>query len=197
MSGRFIVLEGPDGSGTTTHSALLAETLRARGEDVLLTAEPTDSPIGTFIREQLKSHTIESPSALQLLFCADRAWHIEKVIKPALAAGKTVISDRYVISTLVYGEALGLDPDWLVRVNTPFLEPDIMIIALPPLHVCLDRIMKRTQLDVFENSRFQKLVYDLYEKAGVEDPSVHVVDTGGEKEDVATFILDVVNRRSN
>lgn len=196
MSGRFIVLEGPDGSGTTTHSALLAETLRARGKDVLLTAEPTDSPIGTFIREQLKNHTIESPSALQLLFCADRAWHIEKVIKPALAAGKTVISDRYVISTLVYGEALGLDPDWLVRVNTPFLEPDIMIIALPPLHVCLNRIMKRTQLDVFENSRFQKLVYDLYEKAGAEDPSVHVIDTGGEKEDVAREILKIVERNA-
>lgn len=194
MSGTFIVLEGPDGSGTTTHSALLAETLRAKGEDVVLTAEPTSSPIGKFIREQLKAKTIESPSALQLLFCADRAWHIENVIKPALAAGKTVISDRYVISTLIYGEALGLDPDWLVRVNTPFLEPDIMIIALPPLHVCLERIMKRKQLDVFENTRFQKLVYDLYEKAGAEDDATIVIDTGGEKDDVATLILDVVNK---
>ena len=194
MRGRFIVLEGPDGSGTTTHSKLLAETLRAKGEDVLLTAEPTDSTIGKFIREQLKAKTIESPSALQLLFCADRAWHIEKVIKPALAAGKTVISDRYVISTLIYGEALGLDPDWLVRVNTPFVEPDIMIIALPALHVCLERIMKRKQLDVFENTRFQKLVYDLYEKAGAEDEATIVIDTGGEKEDVAASILKIVTK---
>ena len=193
MSGKFIVLEGPDGSGTTTHSTMLAETLRARGEDVVLTAEPTSSPIGKFIREQLKTKTIESPSALQLLFCADRAWHIEKVIKPALAAGKTVISDRYVISTLIYGEALGLDAEWLLRVNTPFLEPDIMIIALPKLHVCLERIMKRKQLDVFENTRFQKLVYDLYEKAGAEDEATIVIDTGGEKSEVAAEILKVVN----
>lgn len=192
MLGRFIVLEGPDGSGTTTHSAILAETLRARGEDVVLTAEPTGSPIGRFIREQLSAKSIESPSALQLLFCADRAWHIEKVIKPALAAGKTVISDRYVISTLIYGEALGLDPDWLVRVNTPFLEPDVMIIALPSLHVCLERIMKRKQLDVFENTTFQKLIYDLYEKAGAEDESAIVIDTGGEKDDVAKEILKAV-----
>ncbi|MBP9850577.1 MAG: dTMP kinase [Candidatus Peribacteraceae bacterium] len=192
MLGRFIVLEGPDGSGTTTHSAILAETLRARGEDVVLTAEPTGSPIGQFIREQLNAKSIESPSALQLLFCADRAWHIEKVIKPALAAGKTVISDRYVISTLIYGEALGLDPDWLVRVNTPFLEPDVMIIALPSLHVCLERIMKRKQLDVFENTTFQKLIYDLYEKAGAEDESAIVIDTGGEKDDVAKEILKAV-----
>ncbi len=193
MPGKFIVLEGPDGSGTTTHSKILADTLRARGEDVLLTAEPTDSTIGKFIREQLKAKTIESPSALQLLFCADRAWHIEKVIKPALAAGKTVISDRYVISTLIYGEALGLDAEWLLRVNTPFLEPDIMIIALPKLHVCLERIMKRKQLDVFENTRFQKLVYDLYEKAGAEDEATIVLDTGGEKDEVAAEILKVVN----
>ena len=192
--GRFIVLEGPDGSGTTTHAKILAETLRSQGEDVVLTAEPTDSPIGKFIREQLQAKTVECPSALQLLFCADRAWHIEKVIKPALAAGKTVISDRYVISTLIYGEALDLDPDWLVRVNTPFLEPDIMIIALPPLHTCLERIMKRKQLDVFENTRFQKLVYDLYEKAGAEDDATIMIDTGGEKDDVAAMILKVVNK---
>jgi len=192
MKGKFIVLEGPDGSGTTTHAKILADTLRSQGEDVVLTAEPTDSPVGKFIREQLKEKTIESPSALQLLFCADRAWHIEKVIKPALTAGKTVISDRYVISTLIYGEALGLDPDWLIRVNTPFLEPDIMIIALPPLHVCLERIMKRKQLDVFENTRFQKLVYDLYEKAGAEDDSVIMIDTGGERDDVAKEILKAV-----
>lgn len=192
--GRFIVLEGPDGSGTTTHAKILAETLRSQGEDAVLTAEPTDSPIGKFIREQLQAKTVECPSALQLLFCADRAWHIEKVIKPALAAGKTVISDRYVISTLIYGEALGLDPDWLVRVNTPFLEPDIMIIALPPLHTCLERIMKRKQLDVFENTRFQKLVYDLYEKAGAEDDGTILIDTGGEKDDVAAMILKTVNK---
>jgi dTMP kinase len=172
---------------------LLAETLKAQGEEVVLTAEPTDSPIGKFIREQLQAKSVECPSALQLLFCADRAWHIEKVIKPALAAGKTVISDRYVISTLIYGEALGLDPDWLVRVNTPFLEPDLMIIALPPLRVCIERIMKRKQLDVFENTRFQKKVYDLYEKAGAEDDAAVVIDTSGEREDVAKEILRAVS----
>lgn len=192
MKGKFIVLEGPDGSGTTTHSKLLAETLRKAGEDVLLTAEPTDSTIGKFIREELKSKSVESPSALQLLFCADRAWHIEKVIKPALAAGKVVISDRYVISTLVYGEALGLDPDWLLQVNTPFLEPDVLIFAMPPLHVCLERIKKRKQLDVFENTRFQKKIYDLYEKAGADDKSAYVIDTSGTVDEAASQVLNAV-----
>lgn len=194
MKGQFIVLEGPDGSGTTTHAKLLTESLTARGQNVVLTAEPTDSPIGRFIREELQKKSIESPSALQLLFCADRAWHIEQVIKPALAAGKTVISDRYVISTLIYGEALGLDPEWLVRVNTPFIEPDIMMIALPPLHVCLERINRRKHLDVFENTPFQKKVYDLYEKAAADDKETIVVDTSGTLEEAGKRILNVVLR---
>ena len=194
--GSFIVLEGPDGSGTTTHSRILAEALAREGRDVILTAEPTDCPIGKFIREQLALKSIPSPTALQLLFCADRAWHIEKVIKPALDAGKTVISDRYVISTLIYGEALGLDPEWLVRVNTPFLEPDIMMIALPPLRVCLERIQKRKQLDVFENTTFQKKVYDLYEKYGADDASVQMIDTSGTLEEAAGRILGAVKKAS-
>lgn len=191
MSGRFIVLEGPDGSGTTTHARLLGEKLRAEGHDVLLTAEPTNSAIGQFIRQQLSAKTIPSPAALQLLFCADRALHIQEVIKPALAAGKTVISDRYVISTLVYGEALGLDPEWLLQVNTPFVEPDVMVLALPPLNVCLERIGLRKQLDIFENSAFQKKVYDLYEKM-TDDPQVRVVDTSGKLDDGAARVWEAV-----
>ena len=192
--GRFIVLEGPDGSGTTTHAKILADRLSADGFDFLLTAEPTESEIGLFIREQLKKKTIPSPTALQLLFCADRAAHIETVIKPALAAGKTVISDRYVISTLVYGEALGLDPEWLLKVNTPFLEPDIMIVALPAFHVCKERVKKRSQLEVFENEIFMRKIWDLYDKVIADDPSVHHIDTGGESNEAADSIYAIVRQ---
>jgi dTMP kinase len=192
MQGRFIVLEGPDGSGTSTHSRLLAASLKAAGHDVLLTAEPTDSPIGLFIREQLKQKTISSGSALQLLFCADRAWHIEKIIKPALAAGKTVVCDRYVISTLVYGEALGLDPEWLLRVNTPFIEPDLLFLALPTFEICMERIGQREQLDVFENHPFQRKVYDLYTRVAEEDASIRVIDTVLSQEEVAGEVLRFV-----
>ncbi len=113
----LIILEGPDGSGTTTHSALLAETLRKEGRDVLLTCEPTDGPIGRFIRGELSKEKIDSPAALQLLFTADRAWHVDTVIRPALEAGKTVITDRFSLSTIVYGEALGIDKEWLESMN--------------------------------------------------------------------------------
>lgn len=192
MQGKFIVLEGPDGSGTTTHSALLAEKLKKEGRDVVLTAEPTKSAIGLFIRAQLKAKSIDSPSALQLLFCADRAAHIETVIRPALAAGKTVISDRYVISTLIYGEALGLDPEWLLQVNTPFLQPDVMMIALPTFEVCMQRIGQRSQLDVFENLPFQRKIYDLYQRALDDDRSIMHIDTGKPQAESAQEVLKAV-----
>lgn len=195
MSGRLIVLEGPDGSGTTTHAALLAQSLAARGESVVLTGEPTKSHIGLFIREQLKKKSIDSPSALQLMFCADRAWHNECVIKPALDAGKTVISDRYVISTLVYGEALGLDPEWLLQVNTPFIEPDLVIVALPDIDRCLQRVSSRQQLEVFEDAPFLRKVYDLYKRVTADDDSIVLIDTGGSKESVAAAILASVASR--
>ena len=194
MKGKFIVLEGPDGSGTTTHAEILAEKFESLGLNVLLTAEPTDSAIGKFIREQLKLKTVPSASALQLLFCADRAAHIETVIRPALAAGKTVISDRYVISTLVYGEALGLDPDWLLQVNTPFLEPDIMMIALPAFPVCVERVMKRRQLDVFENTKFMRKIHDLYDRALHDDRSIVHIDTGKSVEEASEEIFAAASR---
>ena len=190
MKGKFIVLEGPDGSGTTTHSSLLAKKLRSLGHDVLLTAEPTDSSIGRFIRKQLQEKKVDSASALQLLFCADRAWHIEKVIRPALEAGKTVISDRYVISTLVYGEAMGLDPEWLLKVNTPFVEPDILLVALPDFRLCMKRIQKRLKLDVIENMPFQRKIYDLYERITLDDKEARTIDTGGTLEEVSKKVLD-------
>jgi dTMP kinase len=192
MQGKFIVLEGPDGSGTTTHSSLLAEELRREGRDVLFTAEPTNSAIGFFIRKQLKAKAIDSPSALQLLFCADRAAHIETVIRPAIKAGKTVISDRYVISTLIYGEALGLDPEWLLHVNTPFLQPDVMMIALPAFEVCMQRIGQRSQLDIFENLPFQRKIYDLYQRALDDDKSIVHIDTGKSQAESAQEVLRAV-----
>lgn len=190
----FIVLEGPDGAGTTFHSAKLAEALRAQGNDVLLTAEPTDSPIGKFIRKQLEEKTIPSPAALQLLFCADRAWHVDTVIKPALAAGKTVISDRYLTSTLVYGEALGLDAAWLAEINKVFPRSDTLIFALPGLDVCIARMEKRGKQDVFENRPFADKIYKLYERMAMNDSLIHIVDTSLEKEEVAKKMLQLATK---
>lgn len=191
----FIVLEGPDGAGTTTHCALLADALKAKGHEVLLTAEPTDGPIGKFIREQLKQKTIPSPEALQLLFCADRAWHVETVIKPALKAGKIVICDRYVTSTLLYGEALGINAEWLASLNANFLKPDIELFTLPPLDICLQRMGKREVKDVFEKEEFTKRVHGLYVRFSKDHKEIITIDTSGERHIVAGEIRSAVETR--
>ncbi len=191
MRGRFIVLEGPDGSGTTTHSALLAESLKNSGQRVLLTQEPSNGPVGTFLRSQLAIGGVPS-DALQILFSADRAWHLTDVILPSLEDGKTVICDRYILSTLLYGQALGLDTSWLSDMNKKFIQPDLQIVALPPFSVCQERINARGTKDMLEEqTSFQQSVYDLYAAAAKQN-GLPVINTEGSAEEVARHIRELV-----
>lgn len=93
----------------------------------MLTKEPTNGLIGGMIREALKEDWSTSFKSLQLLFCADRAKHIEDVIEPALAKGRVVVCDRYLFSTLAYGFGAGVDSHWLFNVNRDFRLPDLTI----------------------------------------------------------------------
>lgn len=187
MSGRFIVLEGPDGSGTTLHTAMLADRLRAKGIEVLQTCEPTSGPIGVFIREHLKKQTLPS-NALQLLFTADRAWHLTNEVIPALERGSTVISDRYALSTVVYAEALGIDPIGLQQVNDRFVKPDVQLLLLPPFEVCQERLGKRIERDILEEDSLQKRVYEAYKKRA-EEQGIPLIDSSMNKETTADAIL--------
>jgi len=192
MTGKFIVIDGPDGSGTTRHSAFLAEKMRTSGETVVLSAEPTDSPMGKNVRQILHQETMPSPDAVQLLFCADRANHVASLLLPALEKGNTIILDRYILSTIVYGSAQGISKKWLIAVNSVFPQPDLTIIALPPFEVCMDRIGRRNVQDQFEVENFQRQVYAKY--ASIEDPSVIFVDTSGPKNTVANTVYDHVTQ---
>lgn len=182
----FIVFDGPDGAGTTRQSKIFAQRLKESGVDVLLTAEPTDSPFGDEIRGILQRDSLPSPQALQLLFCADRANHVETVIEPALRKGKTVVCDRYALSTVVYGAAQGIDKNWLRAINDVFPKPDMTFITLPPFDVCMERINRRKAQDQFETEGFQRRVYEEYK--ALEDPSVFFVDTSGSKEESAEMV---------
>ncbi len=192
----FIVLEGPDGAGTTLHSKLLAEKLVSEGKEVVLTAEPTGGSIGTWIRSHLgaeSAHSPLSPQAIQLLFCADRAEHLQKVIEPALQEGKFVISDRYTLSTIAYGETFGVDRAWLKSVNEGFRKPDLTILALPPISVCIERLNRREKRDIFEKEELQQKIHAAYKTLATEDPSIQVVDTSGEKAVGAGVIWELVH----
>jgi len=192
MTGSFIVLEGPDASGTTRQSEFLAERMRKEGYDVVHTSEPTEGPVGKQIRSILQAKSLPAADALQLLFTADRAEHVQACIEPALRAGKVVISDRYTLSTRIYGSALGLSAQWLQDINRLFPVPDLTLITLPPFEVCMERLAKREQRDQLEGTTFQRTVYEAYQK--VEDPTTIFVDTSAEKMLVAEGIWKQVER---
>lgn len=185
-NGRFIVFEGPDGSGTTRHSALFSERMRKTDNSVILTAEPTESSIGQEIRGILHQETMPSPDAIQLLFCADRADHIASLVQPALDNGQTVVCDRYTLSTIIYGTAQGVNKEWLTEINAKFPKPDLTFITLPPFEVCMKRINKRPTTDQFELESFQRRVYEQYKT--VENPQTVFIDTSRSKHESAENI---------
>ena len=130
----FLVVEGLDGAGKTTQIERLASFLTAAGAPPVVTREPGGTPVGERIREILLDprHRDLSPRAEALLYAADRAQHVEDVIRPALAAGRVVVSDRYIDSSLAYqGLARGLGVEEVLHVNlwaTGGLLPDLVVL---------------------------------------------------------------------
>lgn len=132
-NGAFVVLEGGDGTGKSTQARLLAERFRETGRDVVTTFEPGATPLGAAIRGiVLGTADHLEPHAEALLIAADRAQHVAAVVRPALARGAVVVSDRFVPSSLAYqGRARGLGVDAIRQLNqwaTGGLEPDIVIV---------------------------------------------------------------------
>jgi dTMP kinase len=141
VSPRFIAIEGIDGAGTTTQTSRLADALRARGMFVHTTREPSDNPIGKLIRGFLAGGTITEP-AMALLFAADRLDHLAREVAPALAAGGYVLSDRYVMSSLVYQGELLQEPDtggFVATVNQKARHADLTLWIDCPAEVALTR----------------------------------------------------------
>ena len=190
MKSIFIVLEGPDGSGTTLHTRLLYEKLIENGLDAISTFEPTEGPQGSRIRKILSSNDPIDPVKLQKMFVKDREWHIENVIEPALQKNKIVISDRYFHSTIAYGMALGIDKEILENMNKKFIQPDLTFFLLPPFEVCSERMKRREKLDSLEKEELQRVVYNNYLKMAEDDKSIAKIDTSGEKSNVARIIYE-------
>ena len=134
MAGRpaFIVLEGGDGCGKSTQAALLVARLRGLGREVVATREPGATEVGKAIRALVLGGDDLDPRAEALLIAADRAEHVHQVIRPALARGAVVVSDRYVPSSLAYqGVARGLGVEDVGRLSqwaTGGLEPDLVVV---------------------------------------------------------------------
>ena len=145
MTGRFITFEGADGSGKTTQIEKIKEYLEKQGHKCLLTREPGGSDLGNKIREILLHYDGEVDSLAELLlYMADRAQHVKKVIIPALNEGKIVLCDRYTDSSVSYqGYARGLDIERIIELNkiaTDGLEPDLTIVFDVETEVAMKRV---------------------------------------------------------
>lgn len=162
--GFFLVFEGIDGAGTTSQQRWLCEELERQGMQVHKTAEPTANPVGRLIREVLRGeHAPFSAHALALLFAADRADHLSREIDPAVLAGKVVVSDRYVLSSLAYQTMAGVPDDLVAQANAPFRTPDLTVYFDLPVEVAAQRRAKRGQAqEIFEVDDFQRGVATRY-----------------------------------
>lgn len=145
-SGRFLIIEGIDGTGKSTLVELVANALTARGRDVLRTHEPTDLPTGKFILERLGTPGFKaSPWEWLGMFVADRRMNIDTIVKPALKAGSDVIQDRSMYSTLVYQGAMGVpEEDILKRHAGWHPKPDLLVILDIAPRFGLARTRKRS-----------------------------------------------------
>jgi len=201
-SGKFIVLEGLDGSGSSTQAELLAGWLKKqegrKEKNVQLTQEPTDSLIGGSIRSQLRGDWKTTPECLQLLFCADRAHHLHKQIRPWLEEGIIVISDRYFFSTVAYGSAEIQNYEWLKELNSRFLLPDLTILVEVSPEECLERIENsRPHFELYEKKKILTKVSDFYQKLAEEYNNVVTVDGERTKDEIAREIQNVVSLKLN
>lgn len=145
----FITLEGGEGAGKTSVAQALAERARARGAEVVLTQEPGATPVGAAIREVLfRADERISGWMEAFLFLADRADHVQRVIRPALARGAVIICDRFTDSTIAYqGHGRGLDIDLLQQLNreaTGGTTPNLTLLLNVPLAVGLERSRPET-----------------------------------------------------
>lgn len=162
--GLFIVFEGPDGSGQSTQTQLLGKWFKQKNLKVFMTKEPTNSLIGGIIRVILKKEWKVDMKTFQLLFTADRAYHLNKEILPLLKKGINVISDRYILSTLAFG-SIEVDLKWLKQINSKFSEPDFTFILNVPGKVCAERIAKsRFGIEFFETPQKLELIRKNYLK---------------------------------
>lgn len=183
-SAKFITLEGIDGAGKSTHLNWLAEHLRQRGLNVLVTREPGGTPLGEALREILLHQAMHLETEALLMFAARRE-HLDKVIIPALQEGTWVISDRFTDASFAYqGGGRGLDESKLEALETwvqQDLQPDLTLLFDVPTEVSQQRLAKNSSLDRFEQEKqdFFQRVRDAYLKRAAQFPErIRIIDSG-------------------
>lgn len=198
-SPHFIVLEGIDGSGTTTQAARLVEHLQSRGRKPHGTREPSTGPVGKLLREILLGGHAPTPGAsvhgdtMALLFAADRRDHLQREIEPHLAAGFDVVSDRYHWSSLAY-QAQETDVSWVAGLGRNLRQPDLTILVdLPIAEAARRRALAGRPEERYDADSTLAKVATQYRALAAADPRARVVDGSPSVDEVTLAILKVVD----
>ncbi|HKK03505.1 MAG TPA: dTMP kinase [Gammaproteobacteria bacterium] len=200
--GRFITLEGGEGVGKSTNLAFTAGLLEAAGLDVQRTREPGGTPLAERVREIIVSPAGEAvpPMAELLLIFAARALHIEGCIRPALAAGRWVLCDRFTDASYAYqgaGRELGETPvRWLEEAVQGELRPDLTLLLDTDPEIGLARADARGAADRFEQERiafFRRVRAGYLARAAAEPRRFRIVDASGSLEEVQSQIRTHIN----
>lgn len=199
-SGLFIVFEGGEGAGKSTQARLLAEALEGVGRDVVVTREPGATQAGAQIRRLLLEGEPLAPRSEALLYAADRAHHVATVVRPALARGAVVISDRYVDSSLAYQGAGRILPvqevAWLSSWATGGLKPDLVVLLdLDPaagLRRALGRGMGKDTLESESLAFHERVRYAFLDLAVADSGRYLVLDAERESAHLASLVLERV-----
>jgi len=196
MSGAFIVFEGADGAGKSSVCRKVAEELRSKGKDVVLTAEPTHEGIGAFIRSGDAGTISQRTEAL--LFVADRNDHTERIMKD-VGEGKIVLCDRYFASTVAYQSAKldgdSSDRDWLIGINREFTDKaDVTILLDIDPKVGMGRVGTRgEEISKFERMDFQNHVRSNYLRLA-DEFGFKVVDASLSQEEVYEEVMRILGK---
>jgi dTMP kinase len=199
-AGIFIAFEGGEGIGKSTQSKLLKQWLEQEGETVVLSREPGGTDLGVEIRKILLSHSTGeiSPRAEALLYAADRAHHVFSVIRPALASGQVVISDRYFDSSIAYqGAGRVLEPGEVARISrwaTESLFPTLTIIIDLPAEIGLGRLKSKDRLES-QPIAFHERVRQEFLQLAALDPERYLIVNGNQTiDDIHTAIVSRVSQ---
>lgn len=201
-SGTLITLEGGEGGGKSTQAELLGTWLRERGYQVVVAREPGTTPVGEAVRRILLEEAPDhlAPEAELALYVAARAQLVAEVVRPALAAGRIVVLDRYADSSVAYqGYGRGLDPEWVREMNrwaTGGLEPDLTILMDVPPEVESDRLegRPRDRLERAGRSFHDRVREGYREMAGKETGRFLVVDAGRPIDEIQGVIRERVGK---
>jgi dTMP kinase len=198
-TGVFVVFEGGEGAGKSTQVGLLASVLSSGGRDVVVTREPGATDVGARIRRLvLDKGDAPSPRAEALLYAADRAHHVATVVRPALARGAIVISDRYVDSSLAYqgaGRTLPVQEiSWLSSWATGGLKPDLVVLLDVDPDVGLGRVDSRGEgadrLESESRSFHERVRYAFLDLAAADPKRYLVLDASRPAEEIGAAVTD-------